>query len=496
MDEMYKVYASKDYVDNKIEESRVQPDWSQNDPDAADYVKNRTHWVEQGLVEIVPETSFETADMDGLFVAELPIMPVTEEEMLTDSIAPGDVRTVVFDGVEYETALSFDNGPHFGNLCVIPENDKFADDTGEPFLWMIDADSMTSLVTTRDTDPTTHTIACYKKEETVHTIDPKFLPDSKADWNQNDPTAVDYVKNRTHYTKSVTAQIADNVTVTIANAVPAINPFTIDKFIEGCTYTVTWDGAAYECVAYIAEGPNVPSLGNAISIGIPSGGNGEPFFITASEGESLVFGEDGTHTLSMIGEVEVGVRTLDPKYLPGGIEYAEKTAINRIHGGSAELQAEDRHVFIENVPFLDFIEKHNTCYFSVKSSGSITLPDGTQYLAVGGDDHYTTWNYVTGPSGTAWRADVDNPIIRYVDGRSYIRITEVHFNPVDASLDCYFNTAMPDSFTGSITVEVSLFVHSDEKAAQSITMWSSTKGSVKRFRITVDDSGILTATEV
>lgn len=35
-----KIYASQEYVDSHI----VQSDFSQNDPAAADYVKNRTHY--------------------------------------------------------------------------------------------------------------------------------------------------------------------------------------------------------------------------------------------------------------------------------------------------------------------------------------------------------------------------------------------------------------------------------------------------------------------
>lgn len=49
MSNSYKVYASQEYVDSKIEESRVQPDWNQNDPTAADYVKNRTHCAEDAM---------------------------------------------------------------------------------------------------------------------------------------------------------------------------------------------------------------------------------------------------------------------------------------------------------------------------------------------------------------------------------------------------------------------------------------------------------------
>lgn len=49
MSNSYKVYASQEYVDSKIEESRVQSDWNQNDPASADFVKNRTHCTEDAM---------------------------------------------------------------------------------------------------------------------------------------------------------------------------------------------------------------------------------------------------------------------------------------------------------------------------------------------------------------------------------------------------------------------------------------------------------------
>lgn len=45
--------ATKQFVEQKVGEvpEQVQVDFSQNDPDATDYIKNRTHWVEYGSIE-------------------------------------------------------------------------------------------------------------------------------------------------------------------------------------------------------------------------------------------------------------------------------------------------------------------------------------------------------------------------------------------------------------------------------------------------------------
>lgn len=145
----------------------VQPDWNQNDPTAADYVKNRTHWAETALVEEVPETEITTVVRNGFASANMDasVTPSATEE--------GEICTIVFDGKEYECAMFILEGPSFGNGALFPGS-PFPD-TGEPFLYAYTPGEI-SMVVTHDTTPTTHTIACYKKGETVHTIDPKFLP--------------------------------------------------------------------------------------------------------------------------------------------------------------------------------------------------------------------------------------------------------------------------------------------------------------------------------
>jgi hypothetical protein len=148
----------------------VQPDWNQNDETKPDYVKNRTHWVEAGLEEIMPENSCTTEYVPPMdkYCAYLEISAETAQKF-------GDVVTIVFDGVEYECVRNaHGNNLYYGNMSPF-EDDV---DTGEPLAMIVFASQgYSTLYVLTDTTPTTHTIACYKKEETVHTIDPKFLPD-------------------------------------------------------------------------------------------------------------------------------------------------------------------------------------------------------------------------------------------------------------------------------------------------------------------------------
>ena len=58
-------FASEEYVDRKLSgAATVQPDWAQNDAAASDYIKNRTHWVEdEFIVTISNETIY---DLNGV----------------------------------------------------------------------------------------------------------------------------------------------------------------------------------------------------------------------------------------------------------------------------------------------------------------------------------------------------------------------------------------------------------------------------------------------
>ena len=158
----------------------------------------------------------------------------------------------------------------------------------------------------------------YNKTET----DEKFLTKetiAKPDWNQNDPEAADYVKNRSHWSEVDTIVEEQTISgfVNMENsmiyAVP--NPFVFSP-IAGDRYTVHWDGIAYD--VEVQDLGECGCLGNENYLTMNTGGD-IPFAI-------LVFGDDeifiatestaNSHTICIEGEV---IHKLDPKYLPDGI---------------------------------------------------------------------------------------------------------------------------------------------------------------------------------
>lgn len=69
----------------------VQADWNQNDEAAPDYVKNRTHWIENSYVIALPETELEVRSGS-----------VDLYEVAVSGLSPNAHCVVTIDGVSYE----------------------------------------------------------------------------------------------------------------------------------------------------------------------------------------------------------------------------------------------------------------------------------------------------------------------------------------------------------------------------------------------------------
>lgn len=152
----------------------------------------------------------------------------------------------------------------------------------------------------------------------------------QSDYNQNDPTATDYVKNRTHYGDG---EEIFNVTVAATTDQPSSTGWyktlfveTSVGFVEGQKYSVICDGVEYWCVAESGNnGSRYIGIGN-VSNGAWHGDgntvdNGQPFIIL-----DLYVGDDRfiefdfydnePHTIKILsGEM----KHLDEKYIPDSI---------------------------------------------------------------------------------------------------------------------------------------------------------------------------------
>lgn len=137
------------------------------------------------------------------------------------------------------------------------------------------------------------------------------------DWNQNDDTQPDYVKNRPFYMGDpVEAVLVGESTVSFVDdggLYMAEFPSTFEATV-GETYKVSWDGVAYECLCVLGDSI---VLGNFSIVGAGSD-TGEPFFMGVYNGSGILIATTDTsasHTFSISGIAQEVVK-IDEKYLP------------------------------------------------------------------------------------------------------------------------------------------------------------------------------------
>ena len=165
------------------------------------------------------------------------------------------------------------------------------------------------------------------------------------DWNQNDSTAADYVKNRPFYTGGpVETVLVEESTVAFTENQDmgfyiAQFPSTFEATV-GETYKVSWDGTVYECTCGDFNGNLV--LGN-LSIAGAGSDTGEPFVIIIINGQGIQIGTVDTsssHTFSISGMVAQVVK-IDPKYLPDSFKPEGKSYITFSSPNSFTLAVEN-----------------------------------------------------------------------------------------------------------------------------------------------------------
>lgn len=301
----------------------------------------------------------------------------------------------------------------------------------------------------------------------------------QADWNQNDSTAADYVKNRPFYTGDpVETVLVEERTATFeadSNGLYIADFLSTFVATVGETYKVSWDGTVYECTC-VASGPACV-LGNLSMIGAGSD-TGEPFVMAIMNGESIQIGTADTsasHTFS-ISRTVVPVVKINKKYLvqPDWNQNDETAADyvkNRTH--YEESSYTDYVLNMDGPEIVGFSMPEVGATVTVKINGveSTETVKAARSGALGNYTYIGTIDFDSLRKGrTGWCAA--------------------------ATSVATFGFANPDT---TMSVWTTVIHKIDEKYlpdAHSVILPSSTKGSTKKFKITVDDSGTLTATEV
>ena len=164
------------------------------------------------------------------------------------------------------------------------------------------------------------------------------MKDFRGNWNQNDASADDYIKNRPFYSE------AEKVTILKESShISSSGSFFIVEapiaLKDGTVYQVVYNGIEYKCRAEKFIGPNNLAMLNVstyeeaadsivlgnVAILTGTGNTGEPFIIMNYPGYAIEWVDLSEAAACTIGIYENGeiIHKIDPKYLPDDIGVPE-----------------------------------------------------------------------------------------------------------------------------------------------------------------------------
>ena len=300
--------------------------------------------------------------------------------------------------------------------------------------------------------------------------------------------------------------------------------------VYGSIYTVKFDGNAYNC-ACTRVGSGVPALGN-LSLAELGEDTGEPF-IMFYQG-SWVFGSSDSaseHTIS-ISEKQVSISKIDEKYLPTatniipGIAKIQVRNLDTTKSYSTEEIEEIYQniksgtvIYLATGAVITLVDYSKNKYFKFTfSTGQetiirpvngvwdftnkeITYRDSVLFKSKYSNPAWIGCNAVTGVGGnTGYGYELVNTNVSgfggdYVEADKAL-VLKLKNNPkylyIKAKENGEIEVTKRDSGSSSGGDTTTLFKNGDD----SMILKSSTSGSTKQFRITVDDTGTISATEV
>ena len=309
------------------------------------------------------------------------------------------------------------------------------------------------------------------------------------DWNENDPTQPGYIKNRPFYTGDpVETVLVEESTVSFVDVGGGQYAAEFESTFEatvGETYKVSWDGTVYECNCVEFSGNLF--IGN-LSIIRAGADTGEPFVMGIANGVgiSIITADtSASHTFS-ISEFVPEVVKIDTKYLP--------VSTDDSYGVIKKSDIVSTYDFPVKVPhdqMVDTIIAFNTGNASVVWGGKKVI-----------DASYDS------SADTISVTFADEPLRIHTyennDGFYHYTLGSVTYAELQGSLmrigndDSVYTILTTEGISGNKTLRVraeKIFID-DEFIGKALVLYSSTDKSTKKFKITVDESGTISATEV
>ena len=352
---------------------------------------------------------------------------------------------------------------------------------------------------------------------------------SQADWNQNDTTAKDYIKNRPggymsnpheeyllNATKYAFSNISGNVGV---ETLPEIIP------ISGNTeYMVEWDGIPYRLTAKNVEGfDDAAFIGNAALIQTGADTK-EPFcIVTINDQVKQITAAVATEHTVAISTFVSSVIPIDSKFLPQNvfdynalnnkpvmleplnIAINKQESSSRIHAGTDYIDGVNEALEVVDGVFYRISGTISLTYLGNRTTAELTLnglypskKDSKQYIELNevgkypGDPEFERkpWSFTVYklfstnsyfyPGALQISCDVDNTSATF-DIEINLTIEKMIMQ-IDE--DC-----IPDTIARKAELDSRI-------TDKEVILTSSTTDSTKKFKITVDDTGTIKATEV
>ena len=273
------------------------------------------------------------------------------------------------------------------------------------------------------------------------------------------------------------------------------------EIVEGQTYTVNWDGTEYECVCYTFS--SMLMLGN-LSIFGAGDDTGEPFiYANANMGGGFnTLDTSASHTIS-IKRIVKTVTPMTEEFLPSGvtaaIENAQTTAENSKTTADKNKEVLDgvfssvaTFTFDKQTSGRDTFNFNGFNYYKISdfnpSPSDVISFEGTNEL---GNKH----SQIMAGNNCVGYGDFIIVASAGVCSLAVGETTTFSFIAPSAGLyACYEeNNANFTAGTGEFTLKPS---SENYIYITGLLLKSSTAGSTKKFKITVDDTGTLSATEV
>lgn len=314
------------------------------------------------------------------------------------------------------------------------------------------------------------------------------------DWNQNDATASDYIKNRPFYTGDpVETVLVEESTVSFTNVSANLYHGAISTTIElatGETYEVSWDGAVYECVCESVSGFTV--IGNMSIIGAGAD-TGEPFVISPladNHGtEIYTLDTSASHAISISTFASAEVVKIPDKYISDTFRDVV------IAGDPLKWSTDDwtkYYGLFQNGKLLKInVVRGSNDEGYVLSMHYNARTGITQIttIATQGELYHLSTNSTTKERYWAPVFDNEELYLRYIQtGSDILPFNREEYDRLDLSNGLSFTTKNANENVLSRKVVL--------EGDKEIVLSSSTANSTKKFKITVDDSGTISATEV